>query len=114
MTQEDLINAITHAVKLYTNSPEYFDANPQLRINPATLDVEPINGKDELEGIADSVEAIEDEAAAQGDETESATDFQASQDPDFYSIKDYVIVAADGKMKPDEKAIAKLAKTYVD
>lgn len=113
MTQEELISAITHAVKLYTNSPEYFDANPQLRINPLTFDVVAINGKDELEGIADSVEAIEDEAAAQGDETEDATDFQASQDPDFYSIKDYVLINKEGKMEPDKKAIIRLAKSYI-
>ncbi len=113
MTREELISAITHAVTQYVDAPEYFDANPQLRINPATLDVVAINGRDELEGIADNVEAIEDEAAAQGDETEDATDWQASQDPEFYSIKEYVITDATGKMKPDKKAIEKLAANYI-
>ena len=113
MTQEEFIKAITHAVTLYTNAPEYFDANPQLRINPATLDVVAINGRDMLEGIADSDEAVEDAAAAQGDETESATDFQASQDPDFYPIKEYVKAEEGGRMKPDAKAIAKLAARYI-
>ncbi|MDE5875449.1 MAG: hypothetical protein K2H15_07355 [Muribaculaceae bacterium] len=113
MTQEELVKAIAHAVTLYINAPEYFDENPQLRINPATFDVVAINGKDMLEGIADNEEAIEDEAAAQGDETEDATDWQAAQDPDFYAIKDYVVVDAGGKMHLDNKAIEQLAKSYI-
>ena len=66
MTQEELVKAIAHAVTLYINAPEYFDENPQLRINPATFDVVAINGKDMLEGIADNEEAIEDEAQPKG------------------------------------------------
>ncbi|MDE5882989.1 MAG: hypothetical protein K2H60_14815, partial [Muribaculaceae bacterium] len=62
---------------------------------------------------ADSVEAIEDEAAAQGDETEDATDFQASQDPDFYAIKDYVVKESNGKLKVDVKAVERLAESYI-
>ncbi|MDE6336305.1 MAG: hypothetical protein K2J63_03355 [Muribaculaceae bacterium] len=113
MTREELVKAITHAVTLYVDSPEYFDANPQLRINPATFDVVAVNGKDAYTDIADSVEAIEDEAAAQGDETEDATDFQASQDPDFYAIKDYVVKESDGRLKVDVKAVERLAESYI-
>ncbi|MDE6443452.1 MAG: hypothetical protein K2K64_03375 [Muribaculaceae bacterium] len=113
MTREDFIKAITHAVTLYVDAPDYFDANPQLRINPATFDVVAINGRDELEGIADNVEAIEEETAAQGDETEDATDWQATQNPDFYAMKDYVVKDKDGKLKVNEKAVEELAKTYI-
>ncbi|MDE5886165.1 MAG: hypothetical protein K2G90_11250 [Muribaculaceae bacterium] len=113
MTREELVKAIAHAVTLYVDAPDYFDANPQLRINPATLDVVAINGKDELEGIADNMEAIEEETLAQGDETEDAMDWQVAQNPDFYAIKDYVIKDKDGKLKVDEKAVESLAKTYL-
>lgn len=114
MTQEELITAINHAVTLYTNSPEYFDSNPQLRINPATLDVTIINGNDMMKGIAFSDEAIEEEALVDGDESESATDFQASQDPDFFPVKKYVRIDVHGKNVPDMKMIKKLAETYID
>ena len=48
MTREELIERIKHAVDQYAKAPEFFDANPQLRINPATFDVVAINGRDEL------------------------------------------------------------------
>ncbi|MDE6576758.1 MAG: hypothetical protein K2K58_01125 [Muribaculaceae bacterium] len=113
MNKEELIKAITHAVTLYVDAPDFFDANPQLRINPATLDVVAINGKDALEGIADNMEAIEEAAAAQGDESEAASDWQTAQNPDFYAIKDYVIKDAAGKLKVDVKAVEKLASSYL-
>ena len=113
MTREELIERIKHAVDQYAKAPEFFDANPQLRINPATFDVVAINGRDELEGIADNEEAIEDEAAADGAETEDATDWQAAQDPEFYSIKEYVVKDASGRLTPDVKAIEKLAASYL-
>lgn len=112
MSKEEFIKAITHAVTLYTDSPEYFDANPQLRIIPATLDVVIENGKDAYKDMAFADEAIEEAAAAQGDESESASDYQASRNPDFYAVKEYVVVDKDGKLKPDSKAIEKLAATY--
>lgn len=113
MTNKELIEAISHAVNLYIDSQEYFDANPQLRINPATLDVVIENGKDAYKDMAFSVEAIEEETAAQGDETEDATDFQASQNPDFYAVKDYVEKDPDGKLKINIKAVEKLANSYL-
>ncbi len=113
MTRKELIEAISHAVTLYIDSPEYFDANPQLRINPATLDVVIENGKDAYKDMAFSEEAIEEETAAQGDETEDATDFQASQNPDFYAVKDYIEKEPDGKLKINITAVEKLAKSYL-
>lgn len=112
MTRKEFIDAISHAVTLYIESPEYFDANPQLRVNPATLDVVAVNGKDAYEDMAFSEEAIEEETAAQGDETEDATDFQSSQNPDFYAIKDYVVKEPDGKMRINVKAVEELAESY--
>lgn len=111
MSKEELVKAITHAVTLYVDSPEYFDANPQLRINPNTLDVVAVNGKDAYKDMAFADEAIEEAAAAQGDESEDSTDFQSSMNPDFYAIKDYVITK-DDKTLPDMKAIQSLASSY--
>ena len=113
MTREELIERIKHAVMQYAEGADLFDSNPQLRINPATFDVEAVNGSDFLEEIADNNEAIEDEAAADGAENEDATDWQVDQNPDFYSIKEYVVTDADGKMKPDTRAIERLAAQYL-
>lgn len=113
MTRKEFIEAITHAVMQYTKAPEFFDANPQLRINPSTFEVISINGKDYYEEIEDNDEVIENEAAADGAATEDAEDFQASQNPDFYAIKDYVVTDAAGKLAPDAKAIEKLASQYL-
>lgn len=113
MTKEELSEAIVHAVTLYTNSPEYFDSNPKIRINPDTLDVTVVNGRDALKGIGFNDEAIEEEALVDGDASESAADFQASQNPDFYAVKDYVRVNSEGKQEPDKAKITRLAKTYV-
>ncbi len=112
MTKEDFINAIVHAVTLYTNSPEYFDSDPKLRINPATLDVVAVNGKDSLTDIAFSEEAIEDGAYAEGDATESSADFQASRNPDFFAIREYVRKDSDGHLHPDKRKINTLANSY--
>lgn len=112
MTKEDFVNAIVHAVTLYTNSPEYFDADPKLRINPATFDVVAVNGKDALSDIAFSDEAIEDGAYAEGDATESASDYQASRNPDFFAIREYIRTDKDGHIHPDKRKIETLAKSY--
>lgn len=114
MTREELSNAIVHAVTLYTNSPEYFDSDPKIRINPATLDVTVVNGRDALKGIAFSDEAVEEAAAVDGEANEDAADFQTSQDPDFFAVKDYVRVDKEGRTVPDRAAITRLAKTYFD
>lgn len=113
MTRKDFIEAITHAVEQYTKAPEFFDANPQLRINPSTYEVLSVNGNDYYEEIEDNDEVIENEAAADGGASEEAEDFQASQNPDFYAIRDYVIKDEAGKLSPDKKAIEKLAATYL-
>ncbi len=113
MTRDDLIKAITHAVLEYAKAPEFFDANPQLRINPASLEVTAVNGNDYYEEIEDSDEVVENEAAADGAENEEAEDFQAAQNPDFYALKRYVHTDSEGKLTPDEKAIEKLATEYL-
>ena len=112
MTLEEFTDALVHAVTLYTNSPEYFDADPKLRINPATLDVVAVNGKDALSDIAYSEEAIENAAYADGDATEAASDYQASRNPDFVAIRDYVRTDNEGHLRPDKRKIETLAKTY--
>lgn len=113
MTREEFIKRLEHAVEEYAEGANFFDANPQLRINPLTLEVEAVNGEDYLKEIADNMETIEDEAAADGAEDEDATDYQASQNPDFYSIKEYVVTDSEGKMKPNLRAIERLAGKYL-
>ncbi|MDE6234970.1 MAG: hypothetical protein K2M56_04385 [Muribaculaceae bacterium] len=113
MTREQLIEKMLHAVMQYAEGSDLFDSNPQLRINPATYEVEAVNGEDFLKELADNEETVEDETAADGAEDEDAMDWQAAQNPDFYSLKELVIKEPDGKMKPDKRAIDRLAAKYL-
>lgn len=112
MTQIDLKKVITDLVEEYIEDFDRFDSNPQIRVNPALKRAMLVNGRDMLEAIADSDEAIEDAAGAQGDETESATDYQASQNPDFYPVKKLLKTLSNGKTVPDAEAIEKIASNY--
>lgn len=112
MTKEDFIKILTDRVQEYIESFDIFDSNPQLMINPVSLSVTLVNGSVMLDNIADSDETIEDAAGAEGDASESATDYQAKQNPDFYPVKKLLITMA-GKATPDTKAIDAIADTYL-
>lgn len=112
MKREDFIKTVTTQVEEYIENFDRFDSNPQLRVNPVLLFTDIINGKDMLNGIGYSEEAIEDAAYAQGDETESSSDFQASQDPDFYPVKKLLKPIGPNTSAPDVAAIEKIADNY--
>lgn len=112
MEKTNFIKALTNRVQEYIDNFDRFDNNPQLMVNPQSLTVEVVNGSDMLANIADSEEAVEDAVSAQGDESEAATDYQASQDPDFYPVKELLDPTKKGMTVPDAKAIEKIAKKY--
>lgn len=114
MTKEEFIKVAVHTLDEYLGEPEVFDSNPMLRVNPESLDIEPVNGKDALKDMAFAEEAIEEAAAMQGDAAEDAADFQASRNPDFYKISDYLRTGKDGKKEIDMKAVDKLAHIYCE
>ena len=112
MERQEFVKAVTDLVQEYIDNWDRFDSNPQIRVNPELLYVEAIDGNAMLEGIGDSDEAIEDAAYAQGDETMSATDFQAKENPDFYPIKDLIMPAGHNVSVPDPAKINALADNY--
>lgn len=112
MKKEDFINAVTGLVWEYINNRDMVGDNGQIRVNPELLTVDLFTGSEFLQGLADSEEAIEDAASAQGDETESAADYQASQNPEFYPVSSLTHKDADGRIVPDAEAISALTANY--
>ena len=112
MKKEIFIKAVTDLVQEYIDNWDRFDSNPQIRVNPELLFVEAINGSAMLEGIGDSDEAIENASYAHGDESMSATDFQAKENPDFYPIKSLIKAAGHNVSVPDIDKINKIADNY--
>lgn len=114
MTREQFTKAVTDTVQLYIDNFDRFGANPQIRVNPATLAVTLETGDDLLSEIADNDEALESAAGAQGAATEEASDFQVRQNPDFYAAADLVEVNATGHGRPCVKAIDRVVSNYFD
>lgn len=112
MINTKLIHAINGAVERYIEEYDIFDQDPHIRINPASLNVTIVNGRDMLAEIEDSNETVEDAAGAQGAASELSTDFQVTQNPDFYALNRLVIVMDDGHMVPNEDAIKSIAANY--
>ena len=112
MERKDFVKAVTDLVQEYIDNWDRFDSNPQIRVNPQLLYVEAIDGRAMLEGIGDSDEAIENAAYAHGDESMSATDFQAKENPDFYPIKELISAVGHNLSVPDKDKIEKIADNY--
>ncbi|MDE6165687.1 MAG: hypothetical protein K2F58_01145 [Muribaculaceae bacterium] len=98
-------------IQLYIDNADRFDSNPQLRVNPATLDASVVNGSDMLAELENSNENVEIEAGAEGAEAQDDADFQAGRNPDFYAVSRLVSETAD-RTRPDLAAIAELAESY--
>ena len=112
MKKEEFKEAVAGLVWEYINNEDMLGKNAQIRVNPELLYVDLFSEKEFLQGLADSEETIEDATFARGDETESATDYQAAQNPDFYPASTLVEKKADGKLAPNARAIDKLADNY--
>lgn len=112
MKKSEFIKAVTDLVKRYIDNEGKEDPNSQIKVNPELLYVDLVTEKDFLASIADSEEAIENAAYAAGAETEDASDYQASQNPDFYPARTLVKYEEGKAPLPDEAAIEKLASNY--
>ena len=112
MKNTSLIDRITDAINLYIGNFDRFDSNPQLRINPMTLDVAVVDGSDMINEIAESDETVEDAAGAQGAESEDATDYQVKRNPDFFPVKSLIFTNSGNKTIPDPDKISKIAASY--
>lgn len=112
MKKSDFIEAVTGLVWVYINNEDLQGKSAHISVNPETLYVDLLTQDEFHQALADSEEAFEDAAAAQGDETESASDFQEAEDPDFYLVQALIKKNDDGKEEPDSEAIEKIASNY--
>ena len=111
MKREEFVGSVADMIRIYIDNSGSFDSNAQLRVNPSTLDATIVNGSDMLAELEDSNEAVEDAAASEGAASEDATDFQVTQNPEFYSVC-RLICKCSGKAEPDMKAIDRVAANY--
>ena len=113
MTRKELIENINTTLRRYLNATEYYGPDPQLSVNPVTLYVDLATDATRTAGLADSEEALEDAAAAQGDASEAATDFQARENPDYYPVSQFLKYTSGAPTVPDTAAVAALALSYI-
>ena len=111
MNKQEFSDLVTKNVNFYILNFDRFDNNPQLRINPDSLEVDVVSGEDFQEEIEDSDEAVENAAIAQGMETQEASDFQVKQNPDFYSVKGLLKPVGDTDI-PNPDTIAEIVAIY--
>lgn len=112
MKRKEFTDYVISAVAQYINNPSAYDGDPQIRVNPENLAIDMVNGSDLLKAIEYSGEAVEAAAGVEGDASESATDYQASQDPEFYPVRSLIAVRPDGTRVVDRKAVYALVDNY--
>lgn len=78
----------------YTADRDEMADDPQVRVNPMSLHASVVTAAEMQNEIGFTDEDIEAGAAAEGDETESSDDYEASQDPDFYPLRELLAPGA--------------------
>lgn len=112
MKREDFVDSVATLVQEFIDNFASFDENPQIRVNPELKYVEIENGYAYLDDIGYSDEVVENAAYAEGDATESADDFQARQDYDYYPVRALMKKTDAHHAVPDIEKIEKLANRY--
>lgn len=102
MTKQEFTDNIRRIVANYTADAAEMSSDPQLRINPLSLHASVVTAQEMQNEIAYTDEDIDASAAAEGDATESADDYEARQDPDFYPLRTLL----------SEDSIANLVSNY--
>lgn len=111
MTKEEFRKAVTGEIEAYIENWDRFGHDPELRVNPADLELRIFTRADLARAVEDSDEVIENAAIAQGAATEEAEDRQATQNPDFYPLRT-LIKASGERTIPDPLAIDRLVRRY--
>ena len=111
MKKEEFVKAVTDLVEEYIKNQSNYGDNAQLRVNPALLTVAIDTSNQFLEDLADSQEAIEEAAYVEGDESESAADYQVSENPDYY-VMTALVKLVNGRLIANHTAIEHVAKEY--
>lgn len=87
MDKKQFIEDVKKIVSTYAADRDELIDDPQLRINPLNLTMSVVTAKEMQNEIAYTNEDIDVAAAAEGDLYESADDYEAKQDPDFYPLR---------------------------
>lgn len=111
MKKDEFLNLLVATVNSYISNFDRYDNNPQIRVNPETLEVAIVNGSNLAEEIEDSDEALENAAIAQGMETQEALEEQVSRNPDFYSVKGLLKPVGDTDV-PNTEALEEIVNVY--
>ncbi len=111
ISREDFKNTINELVRSFTDNFNGFNDNPQIRVDPATGQIELIRGTELLDELAEADETIEIGAAAENSNSEEASDNAVSHIPDFYTVKSLTVIK-DGRPTPSESAIDTLTARY--
>lgn len=112
MKREEFIKSVEDLIENYINNFGQYGANAQLRVNPELLTVEIESGKAFLDDIGYSDEVIENAAYAEGDETESSSDYQASQNYNYYPVSTLLKRTGKHTAVTNREAIEKVAVQY--
>lgn len=112
MRRYEFVDAVVRLVKEYIEYGQDADPDMMLRVNPVDCTATLVNNQDMQQEIAYSDEAIEEAAGVEGDESESATDFQAKEDADFYPVKILMVKSAKSERVPSYEAIEHVADNY--
>ena len=112
MERDEFRNAITDCVSAYIKDYDILKDGTQLMVNPESLMVSLVDQSNVYDDIDNSNTAVEAAAAAHGLELQDATDYQASRNPDYYSLATLVKYTADGKRVINDEAIERIVDTY--
>lgn len=107
VTRNEFIDVIRTYVQGYIDNPGSFGSDPQIRVNPLSLDTTMVRDSDMMSEIGISDEVVEATAAADTDAEADAGDNSVRQNPDFYPLRTLVCCGA-----PSDKAIDAIAKVY--
>ena len=112
MKEKDLAGVIADLVQAYIDDDSKMGPDPRIRVNPAEKRAMIVDSRDFADEIEDADEAVENAAAADGMAEEEAMDFQVSENPDFYPMRELVLTEKSGKRVPDMRKIDRIAKKY--
>lgn len=112
MRRYEFVDTVSTLVKEYIEYGQDADPDMVLRVNPVDLSATLVNNGDLQQEIAYSDEAVEEAAGVEGDESESATDFQAKEDADFYPLSTLIVSSYKKERVPSYEAIERIADNY--
>lgn len=107
VTREEFTDVIRTYVQGYIDNPGAFGTDPQIRVNPLTLDTTMVRDSDMMAEIGISDEVVESTAAADDEAAADAGDNSVRQNPDFYALRTLVCCG-----RPSDKAIEAVADVY--